>query len=95
MAIERFAVMTPDLKAYSFWDNSFQTCMRYCRGDSVIVERRPVMDGFSITVRWGSFERLFSFRHTLKNVLWLHVMCAKTFRPKIVRVVYRRDSADA
>jgi hypothetical protein len=86
--IEHYAVMTPDLKALSLCNNSLEECKRYCWGNSVIVERKPVMDGFTITIRFGRFNRLISFHYAVKNVLWLHIMFHKTFRAKIIRVVY-------
>lgn len=48
-----YATVTRDRNAYSIEDRSMETCIRYCRMDSVVVEMIPYVNGFNLRfLKW-------------------------------------------
>lgn len=87
-----FAVMNEDLTAYSFEDESFEHCKKYCRDGDVIVEKIPYKVGYSIRIVFHKFYEPFTFKYNLKNILWLHWSIQREYFHKNGKIVYRNDS---
>jgi hypothetical protein len=80
-----YAVMTKDLTGISFEDVNLETCKKYLYPDSVIVERIPVVRGFSIRILFlNSMYHLISSH----NFLWLYFWFNKEYIHKCGKIVY-------
>ncbi len=86
-----YAVMTHDLSAFAFESETLEDCKRYCGQGYVIVERIPVVNGFSMTVecrkyyhKWISFHREF-------NLFQLHIRFWKHYTHKTGEVVFKNE----
>lgn len=86
-----YATMNKELNAYSIEDESLETCKRYCRGTDVVVERLPVVRGFSIRIMWYKFWKPIYFKYNPKNILWLHWSINKEYFHKNGNIVFRAD----
>ena len=86
-----FAVMTKELDAYSFEDESLKTCKEYCRPGYVIVEQTPYVMGYSVRVVWHKFATPFYFKYSYKNILWLHWSVEKVYGHRVGKIVYRNE----
>ena len=82
-----YAVMTKDLKAYSFSHREVKVCKEYCRGDHVIVEQIPRVFGFSIRVYWARCHERISFKYNTKNIFRLHWSVSKEYTHKNGKIV--------
>lgn len=87
-----FAVMSRDLTAYSFEDESLESCKRYCFNDDVIVEMIPYVNGFSVTFRkwpyrWGKMIRYDKYSKSL--YVWkFQVQFGKEYYHRKGKIVY-------
>ena len=87
-----FAVMSRDLTAYSFEDESFETCKRYCRNDSVIVEQIPYVNGLCVRFRkwphrWGRMIHYDKYSRSL--YVWkFQVQFEKEYFHRNGKIVY-------
>jgi hypothetical protein len=85
-----FAVMSPDLKGISIDSASLIDIKPYCKNGDVIVERIPVLCGFSLTIKFMKFWKPIYFRtYAMKNILWIHWIVCKEYRHKTGKIVYR------
>ena len=88
-----YAVMTKELDAYSFDDESLEKCKRYCYNGDVVVEQIPYVYGLSIRIRfykpyrWIRYDRFCS----QFNIGWLHIQWIKEYSHKCGKVVYRSE----
>lgn len=87
-----FAVMNKDLNAYSFEDESLETCKRYCNPGYVVVEQIPYVMGFSVRIVWHKYWKPFFFKYDEKNILWLHWSIRKEYSHKTGKIVYRNEN---
>jgi hypothetical protein len=83
-----YAVMNKELNAFSFMDESLETCKRYCRGEYVIVEQIPYKVGYLIRFVWYKFYKPFCFRYDQKNILWFHWSITKEYAHKKGKIVF-------
>jgi hypothetical protein len=87
-----YAVMNKELDSYGIEDAGLETCKKYCRGTDVVVERLPVVRGFSIRIMWREYCKPFEIRKYLnKNILWLHWSVNKEYQHKNGKIVFRAD----
>lgn len=88
-----YAVMSADLKGISFDDPILDTCKKYCFNDSVIAERIPIVNGFSISFSFFPQKQKFGVHKTTGFlsvwVLWFNLGITKNYRYKTGRIVYR------
>jgi hypothetical protein len=90
-----YAVMSKDLQGIGFDGNSLENCKRYCRNDDVIVERIPVVNGFSFKIAFYPWFEKFS-KHKLKGFISIWFLCFNfvvkfEYRHKIGKIVYRPE----
>lgn len=83
-----YAVMSEDLKGYSFEDESLETCKRYCRKGYVIVEQIPYKCGFSISIIWRKWYKPFDLHYNEKNIFWLHWRISYNYLHRTGKTVY-------
>ena len=85
-----YAVMSRDLKAYSFEDTSLESCKRYCREDCVIVERIPIKCGFSLRIWDAGYNLGFNYDKYSRRLSLgrLQILTSDEFRHKIGKIVY-------
>lgn len=84
-----YAVMSKDLKSYSFDHPELDKCIKYCYKDNVVVERIPYVVGFSLRFTWGNFEKVFEWNRYWKNILWLHISFSKEYSHKNGKIVHK------
>lgn len=86
-----YAVMDKQLTGYSLFNESLETCKRYCHNGDVIVEQIPYVYGIMIRIRfykpwkWLRYDR---YAH-LFNIGWLHIQWKKEYTHKKGDIVYR------
>ena len=85
-----YAVMTRELDAYSFEDESLESCKRYCRKDCVIVEMIPTPCGFNLRAWYSPANLGFGYdKYAGMLRLWhLHFQVTKEYRHKIGKIVF-------
>lgn len=88
-----YAVMTEELDAYSFEDESLETCKRYCRKGYVVAEQIPVAYGFSLRVTWHKYHKpiYLKLRWREMNIFWLHIRWNKEYTHKTGKIVFRAE----
>lgn len=88
----KYAVMTPQLDAYSLLDSDLKTCIRHCRGNYVVVEQIPALRGFSVRLLLIKHDKPFSFNVRLRrmNILNVHIFWEKEYLTKPGKIVYKR-----
>lgn len=85
-----YAVMDKDLSAYSFECVDLETCKRYCRDGSVIVEKIPYVCGFSLRVWVSRFNHGLKYdKYSRRLSLWrLQIQTGKEYEHKNGKIVY-------
>jgi hypothetical protein len=87
-----YAVMTRDLKGISLSDRDIEICKRYCRGDSVIVERIPVKCGIAVSLLniypFTSFHKIKSKDYLSIYILWFNISFMIRYKHRTGKVVY-------
>lgn len=86
---EGFAVMSSDLKSFSFESERYTDCLRYLHKGDVIARRIPIVIGFGINFYWFSdFCKPVSLkRNRQKNILWLHFETHKNYTHKTGEII--------
>lgn len=84
-----FAVMSSDLKSFSYESENYKDCLRYLYKGSVIAERIPKVIGFGINFWWLSdyCKPIMLRRNRQKNILWLHFDIHKNYTHRTGKVV--------
>lgn len=86
-----FSVMTRDLSAYSFSDTNLETCKRYCRKDSVIIEEHPYVSGKSLHIDYRpNYHKPFHFSRRFRefNLFKLHLTWSNIHHHKKGKIVF-------
>lgn len=89
-----YAVMSKDLSGISFESDNIKACLRYLRGDDVICELIPHVSGFSISFNWFHFYKWLSFKHGMKNILWIHWHYYKNHSHKTGKIIPKNEYLD-
>jgi hypothetical protein len=87
-----YAVMSKDLSAISFDDETVENCKRYCREGYVIAERIPYVAGFNIRIFWCKWYRIINLTgYYPRNFFWIHWSTSKIHFHKTGKVVYSAE----
>lgn len=85
-----YSVRSRDLSGISFESESLETCKRYCREDTVIVELIPVKCGFNLRVWMSDYNRGLQY-DKYANSLCLGKLVIQVYpewKHKVGKIVY-------
>ena len=85
-----FAVMSSDLKSFSFESENYKDCLKYLHHGDIIAERIPYVTGFGFNLWWfksGFCKPLRLRKRGINNILWLHFDFHKNYNHKTGRII--------